>query len=103
MRICPFPELEKPKSRCDPSSLSKQPKFNTRTARTSRGCYALTLGPSTNTSWTAQATTTSSLDLFYNYPSNVTLYDKWHEYFRKHQPRMLILWGQNDPFFTVAG
>ena len=56
-----------------------------------------------DTSWTAQATTTSSLDLFYNYPSNVALYDKWHEYFRKHQPRMLILWGQNDPFFTVAG
>jgi len=33
----------------------------------------------------------------------VALYGKWHEYFRKHQPRMLILWGQNDPFFTVAG
>jgi len=32
-------------------------------------------GPSTNTSWTAQATTTSSLDLFYNYPSNVALWD----------------------------
>ena len=67
------------------------------------GLLSLTLGPSTNTSWTAQATTTSSLDLFYNYPSNVALYDKWHEYFRKHQPRMLILWGQNDPFFAVAG
>ena len=43
------------------------------------------------------------LDLFYNYTSNVALYDKWHEYFRKRQPRMLILWGQNDPFFTVEG
>ena len=43
------------------------------------------------------------LDLFYNYPSNVALYDKWHEYFRKSQPRTLILWGQNDPFFTVEG
>ena len=43
------------------------------------------------------------LDLFYNYPSNVALYDQWHEYFRKRQPRMLILWGQNDPFFTVEG
>ena len=43
------------------------------------------------------------LDLFYNYPSNVALYDKWHEYFRKRQPRTLILWGQNDPFFTVEG
>lgn len=43
------------------------------------------------------------LDLFYNYTSNVALYDKWHEYFRQHQPRTLILWGQNDPFFTVEG
>ena len=43
------------------------------------------------------------LDLFYNYASNVALYDKWHEYFRTRQPRTLIVWGQNDPFFTVEG
>jgi pimeloyl-ACP methyl ester carboxylesterase len=43
------------------------------------------------------------LDLFHNYPSNVALYDEWHAYFRTHQPRTLIVWGQNDPFFTVEG
>lgn len=43
------------------------------------------------------------LDLLYNYQSNVALYDRWHEYFRNRQPRMLILWGKNDPFFTVEG
>ncbi len=43
------------------------------------------------------------LDLFYNYTSNVALYEAWHEYFRKHQPRTLIVWGQNDPFFIVPG
>lgn len=43
------------------------------------------------------------LDLFHNYPTNVALYDKWHAYFRDHQPRTLIVWGQNDPFFTVEG
>jgi pimeloyl-ACP methyl ester carboxylesterase len=43
------------------------------------------------------------LNLLYNYQSNVALYDRWHEYFRKSQPRMLILWGKNDPFFTVEG
>ena len=46
---------------------------------------------------------TIQLDLLYNYQSNVALYDRWHEYFRKQQPRMLILWGKNDPFFTVEG
>ncbi len=43
------------------------------------------------------------LDLFHDYPSNVALYDSWHEYFRKHQPRTFIVWGQNDPFFIVPG
>ncbi len=43
------------------------------------------------------------LALFHNYTSNVALYGEWQEYFRKHQPRALIVWGQNDPFFTVEG
>ena len=43
------------------------------------------------------------LDLLYNYQSNIAQYDRWHEYFRTRQPRMLILWGKNDPFFTVEG
>jgi pimeloyl-ACP methyl ester carboxylesterase len=43
------------------------------------------------------------LDLLYDYQSNVALYDGWHEYFRTKQPRMLIVWGTNDPFFTVEG
>ena len=43
------------------------------------------------------------LDLLYNYQSNVALYDGWHEYFRSKQPPMLIVWGKNDPFFTVDG
>jgi pimeloyl-ACP methyl ester carboxylesterase len=43
------------------------------------------------------------LELLYNYQSNVALYDGWHKYFRAKQPRMLIVWGTNDPFFTVEG
>lgn len=43
------------------------------------------------------------LNLLHDYQSNVGLYEKWHEYFRVKQPRMLIVWGINDPFFTVAG
>ena len=43
------------------------------------------------------------LDLLYNYQSNLALYGRWHQYFRKQQPRMLILWGKNDPFFPVEG
>ena len=36
------------------------------------------------------------LDLFLSYGSNPPLYPKWQEYFRKHQPPMLIAWGKND-------
>jgi pimeloyl-ACP methyl ester carboxylesterase len=43
------------------------------------------------------------LDLLYDYQSNLGHYDRWHEYFRNKQPRMLIVWGINDPFFTVEG
>jgi pimeloyl-ACP methyl ester carboxylesterase len=43
------------------------------------------------------------LDLFFDYQSNVALYPNWQAYFRKHQPPTLIVWGQNDPFFTVEG
>ncbi|MFZ4508311.1 MAG: alpha/beta fold hydrolase [Fimbriimonas sp.] len=43
------------------------------------------------------------LDLFADYQSNVALYPQWQAYFRKYQPRTLIVWGKGDPFFTVAG
>jgi pimeloyl-ACP methyl ester carboxylesterase len=43
------------------------------------------------------------LALFYDYRSNSPLYPKWHEYFRKHQPPALIVWGKNDPIFPAAG
>jgi len=43
------------------------------------------------------------LDLFLDYASNVALYPKFQEYFRKSQPPLLAIWGKNDPFFIPAG
>jgi pimeloyl-ACP methyl ester carboxylesterase len=43
------------------------------------------------------------LDLFLNYQSNVKLYPKFQEYFRKSKPPLLAIWGRNDPFFIPAG
>ncbi len=45
----------------------------------------------------------AQLELFYNYKGNLERYPEWHEYFRKHQPPTLIVWGKNDPFFSVEG
>jgi len=43
------------------------------------------------------------LDLFLSYGSNPPLYPAWQEYFRKHQPPVLIAWGKNDQIFPAAG
>jgi pimeloyl-ACP methyl ester carboxylesterase len=43
------------------------------------------------------------LDLFLDYASNVRLYPKFQEYFRKSKPPLLAIWGKNDPFFIPAG
>ena len=43
------------------------------------------------------------LDLFGDYKSNVALYPAFQEYFRVYKPRLLAVWGQNDPFFLPPG
>jgi pimeloyl-ACP methyl ester carboxylesterase len=43
------------------------------------------------------------LDLFGDYKSNVALYPDFQQYFRTHKPRLLAVWGRNDPFFLPAG
>ncbi|WFR98628.1 alpha/beta fold hydrolase [Rhizobium tumorigenes] len=43
------------------------------------------------------------LDLMLDYASNVALYPAFQAYFRKHQPKLLAIWGKNDPFFLPPG
>jgi pimeloyl-ACP methyl ester carboxylesterase len=43
------------------------------------------------------------LDLLLDYGSNPPLYPGWQQYFREHQPPMLIAWGKNDQIFPAAG
>src|SRR5471030_3175698 len=43
------------------------------------------------------------LDLFGDYKSNVALYPAFQDYFRKHEPPLLAVWGKNDPFFLPPG
>jgi pimeloyl-ACP methyl ester carboxylesterase len=43
------------------------------------------------------------LDLILDYRSNVALYPAWQAYFRQHQPPLLAVWGDKDPFFLPAG
>lgn len=43
------------------------------------------------------------LDLFLDYANNVKLYPSFQEYFRKHQPPLLAIWGKRDPYFIPPG
>jgi len=43
------------------------------------------------------------LDLFLDYVSNLKLYPKFQEYFRRSKPPLLAIWGKNDPFFMPPG
>jgi len=45
----------------------------------------------------------TQLNLFLDYASNLKLYPKFQEYFRKSKPPLLAIWGKNDPFFIPAG
>jgi pimeloyl-ACP methyl ester carboxylesterase len=43
------------------------------------------------------------LDLLLDYASNVALYPAFQAYFRAHQPPLLAVWGNRDPFFLPPG
>jgi pimeloyl-ACP methyl ester carboxylesterase len=43
------------------------------------------------------------LDLFGDYKTNVALYPAFQAYFRAHKPKLLAVWGKNDPFFLPPG
>jgi len=43
------------------------------------------------------------LKLFLDYGTNPPLYPSWQQYFREHQPPMLITWGKNDYIFPDSG
>lgn len=43
------------------------------------------------------------LELLYDYRNNPPRYPEWQAYLREHRPPVLVVWGRNDPLFTVAG
>jgi len=43
------------------------------------------------------------LQLFYDYRNNPPKYAEWQDYFRRHQPPTLVVWGKNDPIFPAEG
>ena len=42
-------------------------------------------------------------DLIFDYRNNVRMYPVFQEYLRKYQPKLLAIWGKNDPSFIWPG
>lgn len=42
-------------------------------------------------------------DLIFDYQNNVKLYPEFQKYVHEHQPKLLAIWGKNDPSFIWAG
>lgn len=45
----------------------------------------------------------NQLDLIYDYQNNIRLYPEFQQYLRDYQPKLLTIWGQNDPSFIFPG
>lgn len=43
------------------------------------------------------------LDLIFDYQNNVKAYPVFQQYLRDHQPKLLAVWGKNDPSFIYPG
>ena len=43
------------------------------------------------------------LDMLYDIRSTLTDYPRWQQYLREQTPPALIVWGENDTFFTADG
>lgn len=43
------------------------------------------------------------IDLKLDYKRNIERYPLYQDYFRRSQPRLLAVWGKNDPFFAPEG
>lgn len=42
-------------------------------------------------------------DLIFDYQNNVRIYPEFQAYIRENQPKLLAIWGKNDPSFVWAG
>jgi len=43
------------------------------------------------------------LEYLWNYQDNVANYPAWQDFLAQAQPDTLVVWGQNDPFFSLDG
>lgn len=96
----PTPELrEQYKSAFSPETVIGQYTFGTEPGSVSPDGYSLDLYYASIIPDYAE----KQSDLIFDYQNNVKLYPAFQAYLRKHQPKLLAVWGKNDPSFIWAG
>ena len=95
----PTPELrESYKSAFAPETIIGQYTFGTKEGSVSPDGYTLDIHYTKRPGYDE-----IQPDLIFDYQSNVAMYPKFQEYLRKYQPKLLAVWGKNDPSFIPAG
>lgn len=95
----PTPELrESYKSAFAPETIIGQYTFGTEEGSVSPDGYTLDIHYSNRPEYDEIQS-----DLIFDYQNNVKLYPEFQKYLREHQPKLLAVWGKNDPSFIPAG
>lgn len=81
-----------------PETIIGQYTFGTKPHRVSPDGYTLDIAYTHSEGYADR-----QLDLVFDYQNNIRNYPLFQAYVRKHQPRLLAVWGKNDPSFVYAG
>lgn len=96
----PTQELrEQYKSAFAPETVIGQYTFGTKEGEVSPDGYSLDLYYASTIPDYAE----KQSDLIFDYQNNVKLYPVFQQYLREHQPKLLAIWGKDDPSFIWAG
>lgn len=96
----PTPELrEQYKSAFSRNMVTDQYTFGTEPGSVSPDGYTLDLYYASTIPDYAE----KQSDLIFDYQNNVRLYPAFQKYLRESQPKLLAIWGKNDPSFIWAG
>lgn len=81
-----------------PATIKGQYTFGTEPGKVSPDGYTLDIAYTQTPDYAER-----QLDLIFDYQNNIKRYPQFQAYLREHQPKLLAVWGKNDPSFIYPG
>lgn len=81
-----------------PDTIIGQYTFGTQPNTVSPDGYTLDIAYTHSTGYAER-----QLDLIFDYQNNIKRYPQFQAYLQRYQPRLLAVWGKNDPSFIASG